>query len=808
MISALHSVLGNIGSFGGAIARTAPRLRRLFPILAVLGNVLLAVLLAPNAQGQATGNTTIQPDCLIPFTFAAAGNSPTANVANAQNDNRTRGCAAWTLMYQSTGLTGVSVTLQSGSSVSTTVSYGSFAGTISTGFVNPIVSDAGGSLQAVNGTADISWVRVNVAATGTGTLTGVLYGFRNGSAAVNSGGGTITNIATGCFLTGGPITTTGTISASETVNKQTGTTYAILNSDCGKLVTGTNAGSEAYSIAQAGGGGNFVSGWFIDLQNRGAGTLTLTPATSTVDGAATLVLASGNGVRLVSDGANYFTERGLSAPSVTLNCSTVGADMLYTSSSALACDPGTVTLTPSGGDDTAAIVAVIGSGKNLHLSAGTYIIGTGCSADLFTMSSPIKIEGDGPGQTVLNNRCANHNIFNINYQVAGGGTTVAIGAVIRNFQITQNSGVTATAGAGFLVGSASGAGFYVEGLHIENIQMNNLFVGVQAGTGLISNWFQSLFCIYMKNNCVVVNSAAPSGDNHWNDIESTGSTSGILITGSSADTQEFSNIKVNGSDVNVNVSGSIRFIDPSIEAGTLNCATAALTEVVGGEFALSAVGFAGTAGCSGVIISGAIIRNTTGITLDTSSAAITANTFVTTASAITMANGSGAAITGNIMRGSGVFLTTDATITANLQMAGNVSVVDNSLNAASRVAANTIQNFTTSGIAQGTSTAFVYNTAANCADSAGAAACGAAAAGAFVVDAAATSVVVSTTAVTANSEIFVQFDSSLGTRLGITCNTTGALPAVTARTAATSFTVAVPAAPVTNPACFDYHIVN
>lgn len=99
-------------------------------------------------------------------------------------------------------------------------------------------------------------------------------------------------------------------------------------------------------------------------------------------------------------------------------------------------------------------------------------------------------------------------------------------------------------------------------------------------------------------------------------------------------------------------------------------------------------------------------------------------------------------------------------------------------------------------------------TTTNCADSAGAAACGSAAAGSVVIDAAATTVVVSTTAVTANSEIFVQYDSSLGARLGVTCNTTVAVPAVTARTAATSFTITVPVAPITDPACYSYRIVN
>lgn len=101
-----------------------------------------------------------------------------------------------------------------------------------------------------------------------------------------------------------------------------------------------------------------------------------------------------------------------------------------------------------------------------------------------------------------------------------------------------------------------------------------------------------------------------------------------------------------------------------------------------------------------------------------------------------------------------------------------------------------------------------YNTVTNCSDSAGAAACVAAAAGSVVIDAAATSVVVSTTAVTANSQIFVQYDSSLGTRLSVTCNTTPAIPAVTARTAGTSFTITVPVAPSVNPACYSYVIVN
>jgi len=105
-------------------------------------------------------------------------------------------------------------------------------------------------------------------------------------------------------------------------------------------------------------------------------------------------------------------------------------------------------------------------------------------------------------------------------------------------------------------------------------------------------------------------------------------------------------------------------------------------------------------------------------------------------------------------------------------------------------------------------TALNYNTVTNCADSAGAAACGSAAAGAFVVDVSSSSTVVSTTAVTANSEILITFDAGLGTRLGITCNSV--VPPsyfVSARTAGASFTL-TSSAPMTNPACFNYSIIN
>lgn len=90
------------------------------------------------------------------------------------------------------------------------------------------------------------------------------------------------------------------------VNAQTGTTYTVLAADNTKLVTHTNGSAIAVTLPQAGGTG-FAAGFMYFTENRGAGTATITPATSTIDGAATLALTTNQGVCIFSDGTNYFT---------------------------------------------------------------------------------------------------------------------------------------------------------------------------------------------------------------------------------------------------------------------------------------------------------------------------------------------------------------------------------------------------------------------------------------------------------------------------------------------------------------------
>lgn len=99
-------------------------------------------------------------------------------------------------------------------------------------------------------------------------------------------------------------------------------------------------------------------------------------------------------------------------------------------------------------------------------------------------------------------------------------------------------------------------------------------------------------------------------------------------------------------------------------------------------------------------------------------------------------------------------------------------------------------------------------TLTQCFSSATPAACGSNIDGFVAIPAGSSSVVVDTSAVTANSEINLTFDATQGANLSVTCNTTPQQPYVSARTAGTSFTVAVPANFSTNPGCIGFHLKN
>lgn len=92
------------------------------------------------------------------------------------------------------------------------------------------------------------------------------------------------------------------------VNAQTDD-YTALSGDNGKLITFTKTTAVTLTLPVASPGNT----WFIYIQNRGAGFLTINRNGLTIDGAATNIgLLQNQGLIVFSDGTNYFTDRGVS----------------------------------------------------------------------------------------------------------------------------------------------------------------------------------------------------------------------------------------------------------------------------------------------------------------------------------------------------------------------------------------------------------------------------------------------------------------------------------------------------------------
>lgn len=155
--------------------------------------------------GAAAAQTTppVLPDCgPITFTFTG-GNGIAPTLPTAYFDNRSAQCDSWTLAYEAdAGLTGYTVAFQSSLGASTPSSFGSYTGntvnssatfgTAASGkatYCDLATCTSGGT------TVNTPWIRVLVTgASGTGTLRGVLYGYKTGytggtGAGAGGGGG-------------------------------------------------------------------------------------------------------------------------------------------------------------------------------------------------------------------------------------------------------------------------------------------------------------------------------------------------------------------------------------------------------------------------------------------------------------------------------------------------------------------------------------------------------------------------------------------------------------------------------------------
>ena len=216
------------------------------------------------------------------------------------------------------------------------------------------------------------------------------------------GSGTVTSVdATGGVATasGSPITGTGSIIGKLTSNAQTGTTYTVLDSDRGKHTTLSNAASIAVTLPQAGASSQFVSGWFGYVSNIGAGTATITPTTSAINGAATLALATNQAALIISDGTNYRalifrtdigTVREKLSATRTYYVRTDGSD----SNDGLSNTSGGAFLTIQKAVDVASTLDLSTYDVTIQLAAGTYAITSGIALRSIVGSGKIIIVGD------------------------------------------------------------------------------------------------------------------------------------------------------------------------------------------------------------------------------------------------------------------------------------------------------------------------------------------------------------------------------------------------------------------------------
>lgn len=90
------------------------------------------------------------------------------------------------------------------------------------------------------------------------------------------------------------------------VNYQTGTSYTVAATDNGGVVDLSNAAAIAVTLPQAGTTGFPEGGFSTLLRASGAGAVTVTPTTSTINGAASATIASGNALLVFADGAGNY----------------------------------------------------------------------------------------------------------------------------------------------------------------------------------------------------------------------------------------------------------------------------------------------------------------------------------------------------------------------------------------------------------------------------------------------------------------------------------------------------------------------
>jgi hypothetical protein len=471
-------------------------------------------------------------------------------------------------------------------------------------------------------------------------------------------------------------------------------------------------------------------------------------------------------------------------------------------------------------------------------------LGVGGPSTLPAITTGVNNVAVGPGALSLttsgqNNTAVGEGALNVAGATNQKNTAVGTGALANvmsdaNTAVGQGSFTTVTSGSGN-VGLGAGTGSLAT-------SSNNTLLGTQAGQSITSGGSNILIGegnnpILTGSNNIAIMTGNPTGlsSSASNQFDVMDVIIGTGMNVPATSTVEYKgNLKVDGTCTGCS-SGGVTSFSGDGTVITNSASTGAVTATIAGTsggfpYFNSATSWASTglltnhvlitgggAGGSPTVGNGDFTIDSTAHTLLAGAAGLVDLSGETGASAFKIPAQAGCTASAN---GAECFNTTSSNFIVSgnfvyqtVSIPGTNCLLKNASGSAARASCSALVDAGTNVVSSEPVSATAYLTATNCSSSASPAVCGSAAAGSVAVPTGTNStLVVNTTAVTANSQIFVQSDDTLGTKLGITCNSTLASlivePVVTARTGGTSFTITISGTTTTNPVCLSYFIVN